>query len=276
MRAKIAKIILLFVIVTVITIIQPSSINAAARYSAVHSQTGKITNWFGESGLVIKIGSGDEENIVRYRADTTPGIIYLEFPAQKTAIKFTEPEIRRVAAHLNLRYEQLKKNLDGMTQNMSEKEKQKVMENLPLMKKIEIDTPPEVTFNPAGDTTWEDYSATRGHFQVDGDTRGEAIILDSSPLEISDEQRQVINNFQKLLDKWIEIVRRQQDFVDGENPYRQTRNLLGKYLLKVAEFREDNNKYELKEWENVEVEPDFFHLPSGYTIQSLEASLLQQ
>jgi hypothetical protein len=234
---------------------------------------GETVNLFvGEENLKFEIGTGPDKILFLYHADTSPSTLYMVQPAVNMAFKLTHQELRRVAAQLNSRYKNMEENMKRMMRDIPPGEREGFRRTMPDFSRITIDTPPQVNFIKKEKIKWKQLPAQRGYFEVNNEKRGTAILLDSPPLEVSNRQKETVSGFQKILNGWVQILRRQA--AAGNNPYNETRNLLGGYHLRLAELEEDGNKIELTGWQLKEKKTGIFKLPTDINVQAVETALL--
>ncbi len=234
---------------------------------------GETVNLFvGEKNLKFEIGAGTDKILFLYHADTSPATLYMVQPAVNMAFKLTHPELRRVAAQLNSRYKNMEENMKRMMRDIPPGEREGFRRTMPDFSRITIDTPPQVKFIKKEETEWKQLSARKGYFEVNNEKRGTAILLDTPPLEVSTQQKETVSGFQKILNGWVQILRRQA--AAGNNPYNETRNLLGDYHLRLAELEEDGSKIELTGWQTKEKKSGIFELPADINVQAVETALL--
>ncbi|MFP4686648.1 MAG: hypothetical protein ACLFN5_00900 [bacterium] len=224
-------------------------------------------------GLKFEIGSDADRILFLYNADTSPSVLYLAQPGAGMAFKLTRPELQRVAAQLNTRYRTMEENMDQMLREIPRDERDNFRQTMPDFSQISIDTPPQIKFIKDKDVRWNNRAARRGHFEVNKQKRGQGILLDEPPLSIPEARQRTLQGFQKILNGWTEILRRQAT-TNQQNPYRETRNLLGDYHLRLAEFEEHSEKIKLVDWKTSRVKKDFFKLPEEINVQSVEAALV--
>ncbi len=209
-----------------------------------------IALWLGSQNLKIQISRGNRGQTMLFQADTSPAALYL---LQKNkAIKITEPALRRVAAHLNVRYEQMRKNMKKTLKNLSQAKKKQLRKTMPSFKSINLDTPPQIKFKQKKKTTWHNRAAISGEFWVNSQRRAKAILLSKSPVKLTGAQRKTLRKFQSHLFGWIEIVRHQPAFTGGKNPFKETQNLIGNYYPRLAKFVEPQKTVLLNHWDELE------------------------
>ncbi len=210
------------------------------------------------------------EHSIIFDGETNPAAIYM-FDGQE-AIRLTAPALNRVAAHLNIRYEEMRRQLDEAFGEMSDELKQELVSDLPNVDPINLDSQPEVTFHSIEKIAWQNRTAKAGELLVDGEKRGSAVLLEKAPVTLEEQQQKTLVNFQQLLNSWIEIVRRQPEFTGGENPYEETQNLILDYFPRLAHFSE-SVEIKLVDWEQQSTGQRPFELPEGVPVQPVDRGL---
>lgn len=273
MNTKLSVSLLLAGIILLITL-GPAVANAKTAFFKYSQDPGEtISLWLSNHQLKIELSGGDRSQVLLFDADTTPANLYLTHGQE--GVKITEPALRRVVAHLNIRYEQMQKNMQETLGNLPEDKKQQLKESMPSFEEINIDSAPQVQFKAEQDTTWRGRSAIKGHFLVDNNPRAEAILFKSPPLELTDGQKNTLRAFQNLLASWIEIVSRQPKFTGGENPFRDTQNLVGKFYPRLAQLREDDKLLVLDQWQQINEPDETFQTPKNKSIRSIDLDLFK-
>ncbi len=214
--------------------------------------------------------NGQLQHSIVFDSTQEPLTLYLLEGNQ--AIKLTRPALERVTAHLNIRYEQMRQQLDETYGHLSEEIRQELIQDLPKIDPINLDTPPLIEFSPEEKIDWQQRPAEKGSFLVEGVRRDTAILLKEPVIELSDGQRETLENFQGILFNWIEIVRRQPEFTGGENPYEETQNLIINYFPRLVRLT-NGVEIRLTDWQLKPDSPEPFELPDDLQIQEIDRGL---
>ncbi len=230
----------------------------AAYFEYEVNATDNITLQVGTRNLRTDFEANGESHSIIYRGDTRPAVAYLL--EDGAAVRFTRSALERVAAHFNIRFEEIREQLEYTLEGMSEEQRQELLKTMPDFESIDLDSPPLVTFDRKAEVTWEDFEADSVTLSVNNEKRGAATLLRQPPVKLSEPQKQTLTNFQELLNVWIEIVSRQPTEIQAEDPYEQTQNLVIEYLPRLAKFANDTQitmrNWGLKPRDEISFKPD--------------------
>jgi len=231
------KLLFIFLLVTLTVPANFLLAGDVAHFEYTLNETDNINLHVDARNLRIDFAANDELHSIIYRGDTSPAAIYLQ--ENKEAVRFTRSGLERIAAHFNIRFEEIREQLEYSLAGMSDEQRETFLQSMPDLEAIDLDSPPLVKFDEEGTKSWEGFEADSVTLSVNSEKRGKAILLKQPPVKLSENQQHTLTSFQELLNAWIEIVSRQPDEIQAENPYEQTQNLVIEHLPRLANFNND-------------------------------------
>lgn len=239
----------------------------AAHYRYDLNQSKTLDYYFSSQGVKMDVNQGEGKNVsILYRVkDDT--LITLDHN-NKAATKISRSFLKETLGQVQKIMEKVEAQLDRMPAEQRKKMKRMMKSKMPDYEKPEPVDEPE--FVDKESIEWNGMPAQKGSYQLDGESKGEMVMLTEVPIDVSDGARKSLTKYQSFLKEFVSMVRAANQNSEFNKSLTNVENLFGTQQLKLAEIRSDSHRMKLTNWESTELAKDAFSVPKDYEINEPE------
>ncbi len=241
------------------------------------TERGDMQVYFSDRGIrydVPETGEDTDENdhvSMLFSVEQGEPTLYVLDHDERTAHRITPGEIRELRKMIRRQMEQI----EQMMENMPEESRRQMREQMGMMEDGLGTGPedvPQTEFVEQETVEWKGLPAKRGILNYDGNQVGSGILLNEPPIELTENQQEMLERFDELL---LELTGMASDMSTFEQPGRETPAFSMGHMTRLAEFEDENNSGELREWGPVTVGSERFSVPEDYSVRSMTEGMDQ-